>query len=97
MAYHIIGKVSAPFLRKTGKKPTYYYYVYDEDRKRVRRSTGMHSRAAAMQVIQERIATGTLISDTLISTRMGSGVFNPIENDEINPIKRDNLAKSACF
>ena len=74
MAYHIIGKVSAPFLRKTGKKPAYYYYVYDEDRKRVRRSTGMHSRAAAMQVIQERIATGTLISDTLISTRMGSGV-----------------------
>ena len=24
-------------------------------------------------------------------------LFNPIENDEINPIKRDNLAKSACF
>ena len=24
-------------------------------------------------------------------------VFNPIENDEINPIKRDNLAKNKGF
>ena len=50
-------------VRQNSGKKTYYYYCYDKNNKRIKRSTGMHSRAAALQVIQERIASGTLISD----------------------------------
>ncbi len=61
------GRVSAPFPRRSGKKIIYYYYAYDDSGKRVKRSTGAHSRAAAMAIIQDRIRTGTLISDRLIA------------------------------
>ena len=62
-----IGHCSAPFPRRSGKKTVYYYYVYDEHGKRVKRSTGAHSRSGAMAVIQERIRTGTLVSDRIIA------------------------------
>ena len=72
MAAHIRNRVSAPFPRFTGKKKTYYYYCYDEDGRRLKRSTGAHSRTGAMQVIQERMLSGTLVTDRLIEKKSGS-------------------------
>ena len=72
MAAHVQHRVSAPFPRPSGKRKVYYYYVYDACGKRLKRSTGMHTRAAAMQVIQERMFSGTLITDRLCWDRKGS-------------------------
>ena len=51
------------FVRKSGKSKMYYYYCYDADGCRRKRSTGARSRAAAMSVIAERIRRGELLDD----------------------------------
>ncbi len=83
------GRCSAPFPRHSGKKTTYYYYVYDEHGKRVKRSTGAHSKAAAMAVIQDRIRTGTLISDRLIAEAGSSSTL-------FRDYARDFFIKDKC-
>lgn len=93
---HKTGRCSAPFQRRSGKRVTYYYYAYDENGKRFRRSTGMRSRSAAMEVIQDRIRTGTLLTDLLKTAACGSSMLFsdlakdifipgscPLENDKV--------------
>ena len=83
---HKVGRCSAPFARKSGKKIVYYYYVYDEAGKKLKRSTGEHSRTAAMAVIQERIRTGTLITDRMKNPSSGSSMlFRDLAKDVFIP------------
>ena len=72
---HRTGRCSAPFPRRSGKRTVYYYYAYDAYGKRFRRSTGMHSRSAAMEIIQERIRTGTLLTDLMKVVPEGSSML----------------------
>ena len=83
---HKAGRCSAPFARRSGKKIVYYYYVYDENGKKLKRSTGEHSRAAAMAVIQERIRTGTLITDRFKNpAACSSMLFSDLAKDVFIP------------
>ena len=51
------------FSRNSGKKKVYYYYCYDRDGHRIKRTTGQHTKAAALDVIMDRIKKGALIAD----------------------------------
>ena len=83
---HRTGRCSAPFPRRSGKRTVYYYYAYDAYGKRFRRSTGMHSRSAAMEIIQERIRTGTLLTDLMKAVPAGSSMlFSDLAKDIFIP------------
>lgn len=67
-------------VRKRDGKKIYYYYCYDEDGKRVKRSTGATSKARALDVISKRIEAGTLlmteqVSRADISRHVDAGVY----------------------
>ena len=47
--------------QKRGKSTIWIYYAYDENGKRIKRSTGARTRADALHVIEERIKDGKLI------------------------------------
>lgn len=68
------------FARKRDGKKVYYYYCYDEEGKRVKRSTGATSKARALDIISKRIEAGTLlmteqISRAAISRHIDAGVY----------------------
>lgn len=72
--------------RKRVGKPTYCYYCYTPDGKRVLRGTGAKTRAEALEIINKRIIEGKLIyPDGMMirqnSTRKGTALFSDYFRD----------------
>lgn len=73
--------------RSSGKKPIYYYRVFDEDNKRHTYSTGFTTKGAAMAFCEELFRTGKLIPDKIKRTKFSDFAADFWDYDKSQYIK----------